>query len=94
LRLTGFAAPANEARALLDAAHIRHVSASGSDHVCNVLSLSAGVHRLYDEGLLTFSYAGGSVRLEPGTALILPTDERIWPDPEALAWHGAHVFRR
>ena len=112
--VTGFAAPANEARALLDAAHIRPVSASGSDHVRNGLSLSAGVHRLYDEGLVTFGYAGGGVRLEvspwlssltltgqggqlrlePDTALILPTDERIWPDPDALAWHGTHVFRR
>ncbi|TSA79966.1 hypothetical protein FNU79_17150 [Deinococcus detaillensis] len=43
---------------------------------------------------LTLTGQGGQLRLELGTALILPTDEWIWPDPEALAWHSAHVFRR
>lgn len=111
--VTGFSAPASEARALLDAAHLRPVAASGGDHVRNGLALSALVHRLYDEGLVTFGYDGGWVRLETspelerltlrgqggelclktGIALMLPTDSRAWPDPDALAWHRGGVFR-
>ncbi|WP_161882810.1 HNH endonuclease [Deinococcus alpinitundrae] len=112
--LTGFRSSAGEARALLEAAHVRPVAAAGSDNVRNGLSLTAGVHRLYDEGLITFGYVSsvvemttsirlqalsfegqlGKLRFESGTRLILPNDARAWPDPEALAWHGAHVFRR
>ncbi|GAA5513100.1 hypothetical protein Dcar01_01826 [Deinococcus carri] len=67
--VTGFAAPASEARALLDAAHLRPVAAAGGDHVRNGLALSAGVHRLFDEGLVAFGYEGGQVRLEVSSVL-------------------------
>lgn len=61
--LTGFRASAGEARALLDAAHVRPVAAAGSDSVRNGLCLTAGVHRLYDEGLITFGYSAGQVEM-------------------------------
>jgi len=111
--LTGFRSSAGEARALLDAAHIRPVAAAGSDNVRNGLSLTAGVHRLYDEGLVTFTYVSGQVettastrlrelsfegqvgelRFETGMRLMLPNDDRAWPDADALEWHQARVFR-
>lgn len=61
--LTGFQSSAGEARALLDAAHVQPVAAAGSDNVRNGLSLTAGVHRLYDEGLITFGYVSGGVEM-------------------------------
>lgn len=67
--VTGFTAPASEARALLDAAHLRPVAAAGADHVRNGLALSAGVHRLFDEGLVGFGYEGGQVCLKVSPVL-------------------------
>jgi len=67
--LTGFRSSAGEARALLDAAHVRPVAAAGSDNVRNGLSLSTGVHRLYDEGLITFGYVAGRVEVAVSTRL-------------------------
>ena len=67
--LTGFQSSAGEARALLDAAHVRPVAAAGSDNVRNGLSLTAGVHRLYDEGLITFGYVSGGVEMTTSTHL-------------------------
>lgn len=67
--LTGFRASAGEAQALLDAAHVRPVAAAGSDNVRNGLSLTAGVHRLYDAGLITFTYVSGQVEMTTSTRL-------------------------
>ena len=67
--VTGFRSSASEARALLDAAHVRPVASAGSDNVRNGLSLAAGVHRLYDEGLITFGYVSGQVEMTTSTQL-------------------------
>lgn len=48
---------------LLDAAHIRPVSAHGIDSVVNGLALTPTLHRLFDRGLFTLQYDAGSLEV-------------------------------
>ena len=61
--LTVGSIPEGRATRLLDAAHIRPVSANGSDAIGNGLSLTPTVHRLFDEGLLSARWAGSTLEL-------------------------------
>lgn len=55
--------PEGRATRLLDAAHIRPVGDRGSDATSNGISLTPTVHRLFDEGLITAKWSGGSLEL-------------------------------
>lgn len=55
--------PEGRATRLLDAAHIRPVGDRGSDAVSNGISLTPTVHRLFDEGLITAKWSGGTLEL-------------------------------
>ncbi len=64
--LTGLAAkpaPASRLSGLIEAAHIKPVSAQGPDVLQNGLALTPTVHRLFDAGFIGLKVAGSVVRL-------------------------------
>ena len=92
---------------VLQAAHIRPVSAEGQHRVDNGLLLRSDVHTLFDRGYLTvtgeyqlrvshklkddFDNGAFYYGLE-GKAIRLPTSPLNRPDPIALEWHSDVVF--
>ncbi|UQN06511.1 HNH endonuclease [Deinococcus sp. QL22] len=62
--VTGWSAPPDLSHALLDAAHLVSVARGGSDGVRNGLALTPTVHRLFDAGLVNFTFQDGSWRLQ------------------------------
>lgn len=105
--LTVGSLPEGRATRLIDAAHIRPVSASGSDSVTNGLALTPTVHRLFDEGLVSARWAGETLelvrspRLEPeqiandasGTVIRLETGSPILLPNERGRWPSADQIR-
>jgi len=66
--VTGWRTTPDQAYGLLDAAHLRSVAQGGSDSVRNGLALTPTVHRLFDAGVLQFSFESGLWRLQRGAA--------------------------
>jgi len=69
--LSGLAVGASPTRAygLLDAAHIRPVGSSGADTISNGLALTPTLHRMFDKGLFTLAYRGGSLEVRTSPQL-------------------------
>ncbi len=94
-------------RPVLQAAHIRPISAGGTHRLDNGLLLRSDVHILYDRGYLAVD-PKHRLRVSPrlreefgdgkefyrraGTAIAVPDHLRDHPDPEALEWHLSEVF--
>lgn len=93
---------------VLDAAHIRPYAAGGAHAVSNGLPLRRDLHRLFDLGYVTVRpdlrfavsdelrdrFANGKTYYAlAGRPIALPADPRSAPDPDALGWHAAEVFR-
>jgi putative restriction endonuclease len=93
---------------MIDAAHIHQFADSRNNDPRNGLALSKNSHWMFDQGLwsigedltvlvATSQFAednpGGTllVRLA-GQRLMLPEDERLWPDPAYVAWHRSKKF--
>lgn len=92
----------------LEAAHIRPFSAVQTHSVQNGLLLRSDVHRLFDAGYLTvtpqhrveassrmrddFNDGDNYMRLH-GSGILVPAQEELRPDPEALRWHNENRFR-
>ncbi|MGJ8545064.1 MAG: HNH endonuclease [Sulfitobacter sp.] len=90
----------------VQAAHIRPVSAQGSDSVRNGLALSGTLHWMFDRGLVSVAedmqtilvshnkVPGDVVTrlLMPNGKLIEPKDPRDRPHPDNLRWHRENVF--
>lgn len=92
----------------LEAAHIRPFSAVQTHSVQNGLLLRSDVHRLFDAGYLTvtpehrveassrmredFNDGDNYMRLH-GSSILVPVQEELRPDPEALRWHNENRFR-
>ncbi|MFB9992522.1 HNH endonuclease [Deinococcus oregonensis] len=62
--VTGWSAPPDLSHALLDAAHLVSVAQGGSDGVRNGLALTPTVHRLFDAGMVSFTFEDGLWRLQ------------------------------
>lgn len=89
----------------VQAAHIRPVSAGGSDSVRNGLALSGTVHWMFDRGLVSvdddYSILIASGRLPPTVTrlfrenlkLAVPTRPEIYPHPTYLQFHRNKIFK-
>jgi putative restriction endonuclease len=93
---------------VLQAAHIRPVTAGGLHRVENGLLVRSDVHTLLDLGYVTVT-PEHRLRVSPhlrddfnngeyynsleGTEVWIPRHEKDRPDPELLAWHRDTVFR-
>lgn len=92
---------------VLDAAHIRPYGEGGQHHPSNGLLLRADLHRLFDLGYLTVTpdyqirvssklrdeYKNGHTYYPfVGKQLRLPSDRRLHPDRDLLAWHNDVVY--
>jgi putative restriction endonuclease len=92
-------------RAEVQAAHIRPVSAGGSDSVRNGLALSSTVHWMFDRGLVSvdddFSILIAAGRLPPAVTRIFREDLKIaaperletYPHPVYLRFHRDNIFK-
>jgi putative restriction endonuclease len=92
---------------VLQAAHIRPVTAGGLHQVENGLLLRSDIHTLFDRGYVTVTpdhhfrvsnhlrdeWHNGRVYYElDGREIKLPTERLCWPSREALEWHVDSVF--
>jgi putative restriction endonuclease len=93
---------------VLDAAHIKPYSLSGSHSPNNGLLLRQDVHTLFDRGYLTVTpdyHVEVSHRLKEefdngkeyyalqGKTILLPDAATFRPSPEQLEWHNENVYR-
>lgn len=94
---------------ILDAAHIKPVSVSGTHSISNGLLLRTDIHGLYDRGYMTITpdyhievskrldeeYGNGKIYYNYHGLLVpnLPNKRSELPNAEALQWHNAHVYR-
>ena len=93
---------------VLEAAHIKPVTAGGQHRVDNGLLLRSDIHTLFDRGYVTVTpdfrfrvsrrlrdeWHNGRVYYELDRCEVwIPEDERWRPSSEALAWHADSVFR-
>jgi putative restriction endonuclease len=96
-----------EGRTAVVAAHIIPWRVTHNDDPRNGLALCGLHHWTFDEGLVTVDRSY-TVKVSPvvsddegsfvlrqlaGGGIRLPSDPGLAPAPEALAWHGGHVFR-
>lgn len=93
---------------LIDAAHIHQFAASRNNDPRNGLALSKNSHWMFDQGLWTITDdltilvaasqftedcpGGTPLAKYMGQRLLLPDDERLWPDPTFAAWHRSKKF--
>jgi putative restriction endonuclease len=92
---------------VLQAAHIRPVTAGGQHEISNGLLLRSDVHTLFDRGYVTVTpdyrflvsqrlnedWQNGKVYYQlDGQRIELPKDSRCYPDRETLEWHSDAVF--
>lgn len=92
---------------VLEAAHIRPVTLGGEHLVSNGLLLRSDVHTLFDRGYVTVTpdytfrvserlksdWNNGKIYYAQDSSRIhLPPDRSLWPDRQALEWHGETVF--
>lgn len=93
---------------MVDAAHIHQFADSRNNDPRNGLALSKNAHWMFDQGLwsiaddLTVLVAASHFTEEnPGGTMLtnyasqrvmLPDEERLWPDPGYLAWHRTKKF--
>ena len=107
--ITGMKVISSYDYSMLDACHIRPVSAEGPDEVTNGLSLCPNLHRAFDKGLITinpdyqvlvspaFAEDEGndySLKRLHGRKILLPFGEKHYPGREYLAWHEEMVWKR
>lgn len=88
---------------VLIASHIRQFALFGDNHPSNGLALCLNHHWAFDSGgfsvadnytlLVSPQLSGTAGFVTPGAPLRLPTSNKCHPDPAALAWHRAHVFK-
>ena len=92
-----------------DGAHIIGKDVRGTDDPRNGIALSKSAHWAFDRGIFTISdqyevlvntkISHATVTRFPAIEIdrkkiVLPSDRRYWPHPDALAWHKAEVFDR
>ena len=101
--LTGYRVTTLAGSSIIDAAHIHQFADSRNNDPTNGLALSKNAHWLFDQGLwsLDDNYQvivahdafdesardGKSLREYEGARIMLPKDERHWPDRKHLEWH-------
>jgi putative restriction endonuclease len=94
---------------VVDAAHIVPWSLTRNDTVQNGMALCRLCHWTFDEGLITVSgsYAvlvskqlsannniPSHMQTLAGRPIIGPSEQVLWPEPDALHWHQQKIFRK
>ena len=85
---------------LLEAAHIKSVSAGGSDHPLNGMMLCANHHKALDSWLVTIDPITGKIftseSISPETIGIINEhiQSQVFPATEAVSWHNTQWKRR
>lgn len=93
---------------MVDAAHIHQFADSRNNDPRNGLALSKNSHWMFDQGLWSIAddltimvaashfseeYPGGAPLTNYiGQPMLLPDDDRLWPDRTYLAWHRSKKF--
>jgi putative restriction endonuclease len=93
----------------VDAAHIFWPQSGGNDDVSNGVAMTSLHRKLFHLGLFKIrpdnfevvvssqatSTAGAVVSLKEivGKSIYLPSDDALWPNKDALAWHEKWVYR-
>ena len=92
-------------RSEVQAAHIRPVSASGTDSVRNGVALCGTVHWMFDRGLLSLDddynilLAKDKVPdtvlrlINPDRRMLLPPRRDLRPNPQWLRYHRETIFK-
>ena len=89
---------------ILQAAHIKKFAEFGNNHPSNGLALCLNHHWAFEQGGFSISddYAvlvspqliGTTTFVSAGSPIHLPTSEKCYPDPAALAWHRENKFKK
>ena len=89
----------------LEAAHIYARAAGGGSHPSNGIALERNLHWAFDRGFFTLT-EDYKVDVHPEAmripylqgihkqSILLPQDNRTWPDKEAIKWHRENVLGR
>jgi len=87
---------------MIDACHIRPFSSSFDDTISNGITLCPNLHRAFDRGLITIDTNYNviisklfiehdhpfSIRQFAGKKILLPQQEKYWPNLDNLEWHN------
>ena len=106
--LTGYRVTTIDGASIIDAAHIHQFSESRNNDPKNGIALYKNAHWMFDQGLwsLNDDYRvivahsafdedtrdQKSLRDFHGVQIALPSNIKLWPDPQYLAWHREYKF--
>jgi putative restriction endonuclease len=106
--LTGYRVTTIDGASIIDAAHIHQFSESRNNDPKNGIALCKNAHWMFDQGLWSLDddyqvivahsafdedkREQKSLRDFHGVRIDLPTNPKLWPDPQHLAWHREHKF--
>ena len=101
--LTGYRVTTIDGASIIDAAHIHQFSKSRNNDPQNGIALCKNAHWMFDQGLWSLDddyrviVSHGafdeeardqkSMRDFDGSRIALPSNEKLWPSPQHLAWH-------
>lgn len=92
---------------MIDACHIIPFSKSYDDTISNGIALCPNLHRAFDRGLISIndsyevivskgftesSDTFYSIKQFAGSTILLPSEPKLFPSKENLAWHRKHIF--
>ena len=106
--LTGYRVTTIGGASIIDAAHIHQFSASRNNDPKNGIALCKNAHWMFDQGLWSLdedyriivshdsfeeqAHDQKSLRDFQGSRIALPSNPKLWPDPQHLAWHREFKF--
>ncbi len=106
--LTGYRVTTIDGASIIDAAHIHQFSESRNNDPKNGIALCKNAHWMFDQGLWSLdddyrvivahsafdedTREQKSLREFHGQRIALPPDQKLWPDPQHLAWHRDNRF--
>lgn len=106
--LTGYRVTTIDGASIIDAAHIHQFSESRNNDPKNGIALCKNAHWMFDQGLWSLdddyrvivahsafdedTRDQKSMRDFHGLRIALPSNAKLWPDPQHLAWHREYKF--
>jgi putative restriction endonuclease len=106
--LTGYRVTTIDGASIIDAAHIHQFSESRNNDPRNGIALCKNAHWMFDQGLwsldedyrviVAHSSFDEDTREQKslsdfhGRRIDLPSNTKLWPDPQHLAWHREYKF--
>jgi putative restriction endonuclease len=108
--LTGYRVTTIDGASIIDAAHIHQFSESRNNDPKNGIALCKNAHWMFDQGLWSLDddyriiVSHGSFDEEAhnqmslndfhGSRIALPSNPKLWPDPQHLAWHRENKLQQ